>query len=608
MYNMKLLLSDIKQRISGTPNTISSPYLLVLGSGASISSGIPSLLNLCKERCEECGLEVNNGDYITAFQRYLERLRNNPINLFNQFSASISGHNPSIGYYHLAQLIKCGIFKTIITTNYDSLLEKALTMLIPYDKIKVFVRGEVPDENIVSFLNLELPDTTTIIKIHGDLHSNILMIQDFETSNLSDSLAKALNRKAENGTIIVGSTLDDINVRRIVEGGSFKFFVNPQSPSRDAIHYMGEYEHIKITFDKFFIRLNRLIQAQMIESTLSTAKIKEIHKNILNSVGNGENYFSTKDINDAISNFMYKLNKVYGRNYPDSILFIHDPKAPGGKEVFRRMSKSLSDRKLLSKTMIIEVEEGHTRFHERHIKDFNLPSTTNTVLIIDAITFTGGTIRLAAMKCKEIAPHVIIDAGVLYVSTAMTSEDGKIVNEPSLIRKWIYEDVVNRPEVTFPWGITQSILPFSHTIPDTDYETVVQRRSWGSVEAYATHKNCSVRILTIEPWQKISFQRHVGRDEYFVSLDDNIGLDFCADILSEYKKEDSEVDLVNIKNLESIVLGKGDCVLIPKGVWHRTRAFHNRVRLLEIAYGIYDAENDIERLYDYYNRNKNFIH
>lgn len=128
---------------------------------------------------------------------------------------------------------------------------------------------------------------------------------------------------------------------------------------------------------------------------------------------------------------------------------------------------------------------------------------------------------------------------------------------------------------------------------------------WGSIETYASSESCTVKILTIEPWQELSFQRHVCRDEMFIALDDSVGLDISASNLNQYMKRDISIN--DVEELQSVILEKGDCVVIPRGVWHRSKAFNNRVRLMEIAFGVYDQDNDIERLYDKYNRDRNLL-
>ncbi len=123
----------------------------------------------------------------------------------------------------------------------------------------------------------------------------------------------------------------------------------------------------------------------------------------------------------------------------------------------------------------------------------------------------------------------------------------------------------------------------------------IEKRAWGALEVLANDEFCSVRHLSLEATTKLSFQRHFCRDELYVALDDHIGLKIAVNM------EDDEFDEFSPK-IHSITLEKGDYVLIPRGVWHRPEAYMNRVRILEISFGVYDQVSDIERFADDYAR------
>jgi quercetin dioxygenase-like cupin family protein len=55
-------------------------------------------------------------------------------------------------------------------------------------------------------------------------------------------------------------------------------------------------------------------------------------------------------------------------------------------------------------------------------------------------------------------------------------------------------------------------------------------------------------------------------------------------------------------------LKAGDYLLIPRGIWHRFSAPKARIRVLEVAFGVYDEEFDIERLLDLYGRADRLAH
>jgi mannose-6-phosphate isomerase-like protein (cupin superfamily) len=107
---------------------------------------------------------------------------------------------------------------------------------------------------------------------------------------------------------------------------------------------------------------------------------------------------------------------------------------------------------------------------------------------------------------------------------------------------------------------------------------------------------CSVRILTVDAGQQLSFQRHLCRDELFVALDSNVGVDLSSERL------DGGVTGEFDSRIDSVTLAEGDYLLVSRGTWHRIRGQRARVRVLEVSFGIYDEDFDIDRLLDRYGR------
>jgi mannose-1-phosphate guanylyltransferase/mannose-6-phosphate isomerase len=121
------------------------------------------------------------------------------------------------------------------------------------------------------------------------------------------------------------------------------------------------------------------------------------------------------------------------------------------------------------------------------------------------------------------------------------------------------------------------------------------QRPWGSGEVFATSENCSVRILSVEAGQRLSFQRHLCRDELFVAIDE-AHIDLCGEDLAEGVRGDCD------PRIGSVSLTEGDYLLVSRGMWHRIRGTRRRARVLEVAFGVYDENFDIERLLDSYGR------
>ena len=106
-------------------------------------------------------------------------------------------------------------------------------------------------------------------------------------------------------------------------------------------------------------------------------------------------------------------------------------------------------------------------------------------------------------------------------------------------------------------------------------------RPWGGFRRYTLNEPTTVKIITIEPHQRLSEQRHRHRDELWVVLDDG-----------------AEIQIGDV----TVVASAGDEFFVPAGEVHRmASATDERCRVLEIAFGHFD-EDDIERLSDEYGR------
>jgi len=106
-------------------------------------------------------------------------------------------------------------------------------------------------------------------------------------------------------------------------------------------------------------------------------------------------------------------------------------------------------------------------------------------------------------------------------------------------------------------------------------------RPWGKFQQYTENETTTVKIITVEPGQKLSVQRHKKRDELWIALDEG---------------------LVTHLNGEQRVFHPGTEFYIPKNSTHSIEnEFTKPARFLEIAFGHFD-ENDIERLEDKYGR------
>lgn len=109
----------------------------------------------------------------------------------------------------------------------------------------------------------------------------------------------------------------------------------------------------------------------------------------------------------------------------------------------------------------------------------------------------------------------------------------------------------------------------------------VSERPWGRFQQFVANEAVTVKIITVDPGQRLSLQTHGRRDEMWQVLD--VPLDVQVDD-------------------RTWAAQPGERVWVPKGCRHRMANSGNQPgRILEIAFGHFD-EDDIERIQDDYDR------
>ena len=114
--------------------------------------------------------------------------------------------------------------------------------------------------------------------------------------------------------------------------------------------------------------------------------------------------------------------------------------------------------------------------------------------------------------------------------------------------------------------------------------TLHVEKPWGCFDQFVLNTQCTVKILTCNPGQKLSLQRHQHRNELWVALDPGVIVELDGQLLTP---------------------DQGAQIWLPSGSTHRLSCASSRahaVRVMEISLGVFD-ENDIERLEDVYGRN-----
>ena len=105
------------------------------------------------------------------------------------------------------------------------------------------------------------------------------------------------------------------------------------------------------------------------------------------------------------------------------------------------------------------------------------------------------------------------------------------------------------------------------------------KRPWGEFKQFVLNEKCTVKIMTVNPHQELSLQKHRKREENWYFLGSGI------------------VQLGSRK----FKVNKNQLVVIKKNVLHRVIAGKQKVEFLEISRGNF-SESDEIRLEDKYGR------
>jgi mannose-1-phosphate guanylyltransferase/mannose-6-phosphate isomerase len=565
-------------------------YTLILGAGASKASGCPCWSELCKCYCENNNITIVD-DPIITFKNHIKNTKKSPREMYSIFNSYLGHKKHSIGYKHLSSLIKDGFFTNIITTNFDCLLEQALSEQIPPEDYKVLIKGELEDDKIAEIIESEIPQIR-ILKLNGDIPSRIFKIQDIETKQISPKLKNILSGLISNDLIIVGNQINDLNIISPllnIEQNFNIYYVDPYPPKDNFIklYYNEKTQYINGDFDNFFTKLNLSIKKRLTQEEEKQEKKKDFEKKLIEKREKGTSYINSSNIEFKIESFCNEIKRCF---IPDEVFFITDKNNLVWREFRRRMKRHFPETNL-ENSVEVSGDEG-IRMLNRQVRG-EKPSISESanILIVDTIAFSGNTLEIAQKKFKEEwFPNSNVKLAVFTIHESLQK---RIEQKNDNLHGLIYSMVHHRHEVYFPWGVMDTTSNCISTITGLDnfHEVKIIKKPWGLIELIVESEICSVRILTVENHNKYSFQRHLCRDELFMCIDQNAFLEFCC---SELKENKISYDSPEIK---SIIIEQGDYVLIPKGIWHRFKAGKDRIRLLEVGFGVYD-ENDIIRLED----------
>jgi hypothetical protein len=210
---------------------------LLLGAGASISSGIPSGSDLVwhfkREILSSSGkingkkfqdLKIEDNKKIiqsyfeeedvkvsNAYSYYFEKCYPDPLVRQEFLTNMVRDKKPSIGFMCLSALVEEKKINTVWTTNFDDLIEKSITALN-------FLSCQVVSPDNARTVQNFRSDIPTVVKLHGDFRYDALQNTDAELQQLENNLHNYfLQASTQRGLLVVGYSGSDESVLRMLE-------------------------------------------------------------------------------------------------------------------------------------------------------------------------------------------------------------------------------------------------------------------------------------------------------------------------------------------------------------------------------------------------------
>lgn len=223
---IKLLAELMRsRRESGEP-----PYVLILGSGTSVTLGSSSMKRVVRA--------IADSDDLEKFYETLDGL--SPLERYVILKKHFAEAGLSPGYRRLAELVKKGFFDIIFTTNLDPFLENSLAdSKLEASDFEVLICGKQSTAETIDVLESERP-RVKIVKLHGDIHSRSFAFTPSEISLFGSQGERVLRRYLSRDLIIVGHGPRDYDINRTIEreGGSI-WYISQSPPSMDDLVYQA---------------------------------------------------------------------------------------------------------------------------------------------------------------------------------------------------------------------------------------------------------------------------------------------------------------------------------------------------------------------------------
>ena len=202
-------------------------FVLMLGAGASLSSGVPTTVKVVADLLDKYGSYIPGSDPGERFDRLWTSAGPNDREMYLE---PYLNREPAKGYQRLAELTQAGYFSRILTFNFDRLVETSFQRagMQPGDDYLTIVRGDNTNEAVVQMMDRQKPPVK-LLKLHGSLTGgNNFLYSDVEMLNYPETIRELVRSITASHIIVCGYGFEDTCVERaFAEQGGPIYCVNP---------------------------------------------------------------------------------------------------------------------------------------------------------------------------------------------------------------------------------------------------------------------------------------------------------------------------------------------------------------------------------------------
>ena len=303
--------SDLIRYLQTRDTSDTCNYSLLLGAGASVTSGIKT----AKELVDKWTIELyeryseNTTDSLDIAETYLNSNQGSWYNPLNKYSSlfekkfdlpsqrrrfveqEVDQKLPSIGYAYLTSLCEKNFFNTIFTTNFDDLVNEAFYQ---FSNIRP---THCAHDSSISAVSLS-SKRPKIIKVHGDYLFNDIKSTLRETESLEKNTKEKFGEFCkEYGLIVIGYAGNDRSVMDVLDflvkqdnylsNGIYWCLREDDYISQDLKNLLWKekvYPVIIEGFDEFMAKLHHNLTDEKLNLTpnSSESKLKKTISQILN--------------------------------------------------------------------------------------------------------------------------------------------------------------------------------------------------------------------------------------------------------------------------------------------------------------------------------------